>query len=37
MWGDVRKSVEGSIGVEVRGVKNVRWNRVSPDTTNLEE
>ena len=32
MWGDVGKSVEESIRDEVRGVKNVRWNRVSPDT-----
>ena len=32
IWGDVGKSVKGSIGVEVRGVKNVRWNRVSPDS-----
>ena len=25
--GDVEKSIKGSVGVEVRGVKNVRWNR----------
>ena len=31
VWGDVGKSVKGSVGVEVGGVKNVRWNKVSPD------
>ena len=33
MWGDVGKSVGGSIRAEVGGVKNVRQNRVlSGDT-----
>ena len=31
MWGDVGKSVEGSIRAEVRGVENVRQNMVSSD------
>ena len=33
--GDVGKSVKGSVGAEVRGVKNVRQNRVSPDNTRI--
>ena len=28
---DAREGVEGDVGVEVRGVKDARWNRVSPD------
>ena len=31
IWGIVGKSVKGGVGVEVRRVKNVRQNRVSPD------
>ena len=31
MQGDVRKGVKGKVGVEVRGIRNVRQNRVSPD------
>ena len=37
MQGDVGKSVEGSIGDEVGGVKNVRQNRVSPDRQHPKE
>ena len=29
--GDVRKGVKGSVRAEVRGVRNARQNRVSPD------
>ena len=32
VWGDAERSVKGSIGAEVGGVKNVRWNRVSSDS-----
>ena len=31
VWRDVREGVKGSVRVEARGVRNVRWNRVSPD------
>ena len=31
VWRDVREGVEGNVGVEVRGVRDARWNRVSPD------
>ena len=29
--GDVREGVKESVGAEVKGVRDVRWNRVSPD------
>ena len=29
---DVREGVEGNVGAEVGGVRDVRWNRVSPDS-----
>ena len=32
VWGDVEKSIKGSVRAEARGVKNVRQNRVSSDT-----
>ena len=35
--GDVGKSIKGSVEVEVRGVKNVRQNRVSPDRIEMYE
>ena len=28
---DVREGVKGNVGVEVREVRDARWNRVSPD------
>ena len=28
---DVRESVKGDVGAEVRGVRDSKWNRVSPD------
>ena len=31
VWRDVREGVKGDVGVEVRGVRNLKWNRVSPD------
>ena len=34
--GDVRKSVKGSVRAEVRGVRNVRQSRVSPDKSELD-
>ena len=30
--GDVREGVKGIVRVEVRGVRNMRWNGVSPDS-----
>ena len=32
---DVRKGVKGDVGAEVGGVRNLKWNRVSPDNTHL--
>ena len=29
---DVREGVKGNVGAEVGGVRDTRWNRVSPDT-----
>ena len=31
VWRDVREGVKGNVRAEVRGVRDVRWNRVSPD------
>ena len=31
VWRDVREGVKGDVGAEVRGVRDVKWNRVSPD------
>ena len=33
--GDVREGVKGIVRAEVRGVRNVRWNGVSPDRNDL--
>ena len=32
VWRDVREGVEGNVTAEVGGVRDVRWNRVSPDS-----
>ena len=29
---DVREGVKGDVKVEVRGVRDSKWNRVSPDS-----
>ena len=31
VWKDVREGVKGDVGAKVRGVRDAKWNRVSPD------
>ena len=34
VWRDVREGVKGDVRAEARGVRDARWNRVSPDNCN---